>query len=195
MWVANGKPIIQFTYTPLIGSEQSPRNGSLPEVSVKQRLAMEMLESTASRFSHTLQREPGDILLVNNLSVLHARDSYNDDNVSSAPGSSNGGRHFLRLFVRDPERSWVKPKQLQADLDQVFAPERVQHLPVHDTDPYLRFQYPAVHHSLSGGGPEPGRPEPGPSGPKSEQQRITSSALDRLGNFHVVGKVIFLCSA
>jgi hypothetical protein len=174
MWVVNGKPIIQFTYTPLIGSEQSPRNESLPEVSVKQRLAMEMLESTASRFSHTLQREPGDILFVNNLSVLHARDSYNDGNVSSAPGSSNGGRHFLRLFVRDPERSWVKPKQLQTDLDQVFAPERVQHFPVHDTDPYLRFHYPAVHPLQGGGrprpeGPEPWGPKPKPSGPKPEQ--------------------------
>jgi hypothetical protein len=169
MWVANGKPIIQFTYTPLIGSERSPRDESLPEVSVKQRLAMEMLESTASRFSHTLQREPGDILFVNNLSVLHARDSYNDDNVTSAPGSSNSGRHFLRLFVRDPERSWVKPKQLQTDLDQLFAPEQVQHLPVHDTDPYLKFHYPAVHHLQDSWGPKPERPKPKPLGPKPEQ--------------------------
>jgi hypothetical protein len=169
MWVTNGKPIIQFTYTPLIGSARSPRDESLPEVSVKQGLAMEMLESTASRLSHTLQREPGDILFVNNLSVLHARESYGDDEATSAPASSKSRRHFLRLFIRDPERSWEKPKQLQTDLDQVFAPERVQHIPVHDTDPYLRFQYPAVHQPLGRGGPRPERPKPNPAGPKPEQ--------------------------
>lgn len=160
MWVTNGKPIIQFTYTPLVGSERSPRGGSLPEVSVEQRLAMEMLESTASRFSCTLQREPGDILFVNNLSVLHARDSYDDDNAPSAPLFSKGRRHFLRLFIRDPERSWEKPEQLQRDLDEVFAPERVQHIPIYDTNPYLRFQYQPVH-------PQgPGKPDPEPAKPE-----------------------------
>lgn len=164
MWVMNGKPIIQFTYTPLVGSERSPRNESLPEVNLKQRLAMEMLESTALRFSHTLQREPGDVLFVNNLNVLHARDSFDDEKAISAATSSKGRRHFLRLFVRDPERSWEKPEQLQSDLDEVFAPERIQNIPVNDTDPYLRFHWPAIHQSQVGG-----KPKPGPGPPRPDQ--------------------------
>jgi hypothetical protein len=175
MWVVNGKPIIQFTYVPLVGSERSPRSESLPEVNSDQRLAMEMLESTAQRFSHTLQREPGDVLFVNNLSVLHARDSFGNEKPMSAAAntSSKGTRHFLRLFVRDPERRWQKPQQLQADLDQVFAPERVQHIPVNDTDPYLRFPLPIDHHSHLGAPsnssyyPEPEKPSPRP--PKPQQ--------------------------
>jgi hypothetical protein len=178
MWVMNGKPIIQFTYVPLVGSERSPRSESLPEVNLDQRLAMEMLESTAQRFSHTLQREPGDVLFVNNLSVLHARDSFGNEKAMSAATntSSKGIRHFLRLFVRDPERRWEKPEQLQTDLDEVFAPERIQHIPVNDTDPYLRFHLPIVHHSQLGTPsnssyyPEPEKPRPeSPRPPKPGQ--------------------------
>jgi hypothetical protein len=56
----------------------------------------------ASRHAVKLDQTRGDILFLNNLAILHAREAYED--------SESKSRHVLRLYIRDPVQTWPTPE-------------------------------------------------------------------------------------
>lgn len=128
LFFSRGKPMCQLVKAPLLGTPQLPRDGSMPDLSAEQIHALEVIENLARRFSTKLDRQQGDIQLINNLSILHARSAYGEKDKPS-------DRHLLRMFLRDPDYAWDKPATWSAKFDDPFTPGRPQELPIVDTDP------------------------------------------------------------
>lgn len=81
-----------------------PRAGSdgMPELTTVQTRALETFSGLARQLAATVRIQAGDVLLVNNLALLHAREPYEDDALGAR-------RHLVRLWLRSPEHSWSIP--------------------------------------------------------------------------------------
>ncbi|OAA68566.1 Taurine catabolism dioxygenase TauD/TfdA [Niveomyces insectorum RCEF 264] len=79
--------------------------GIIPPLSAEQTRAMEILEATCQRLALHMVLEVGDIQIVSNCHLLHARTAYKDH---PAPAPR---RHLLRLWLSTPETEggWVLP--------------------------------------------------------------------------------------
>ena len=76
---------------------------------------------------------------MHNLSVLHARSAYRSSTCTLANKGDKetpSTRHLLRMFLRDPERAWKKPKVCYEQFEDPFEEGRTQVIPVVDTDPW-----------------------------------------------------------
>jgi hypothetical protein len=92
--------------------------------------ALEVLSTLASKYRHRLDTKAGDIVFINNLALLHARDSY----VDSKQGP---GRHFVRLWLRNPELAWNIPESMRVPWEAAFGPGGNGY-------PGLKKKYPAL---------------------------------------------------
>ncbi|KAL2128498.1 hypothetical protein VTI74DRAFT_9098 [Chaetomium olivicolor] len=92
--------------------------------------ALSVFEKCANESAIELDVQPGDIQLVNNLAVLHARRGWID-----LPGRRE--RHYYRLGLRDPKYAWDRPDGYEDVFDDRFdvLPEE-QTILVTDFDPY-----------------------------------------------------------
>ncbi|KND87487.1 hypothetical protein TOPH_07897 [Tolypocladium ophioglossoides CBS 100239] len=91
--------------------------------------ALDLLESFANENAIKLDVQVGDIQLVNNFALLHARRGWVD--------RPNRERHYYRLGLRDPENAWARPVKYEAIFDDhLKTPPEDQMIPVKDFDPY-----------------------------------------------------------
>ncbi|KAK7430704.1 hypothetical protein QQZ08_002748 [Neonectria magnoliae] len=74
-----------------------------------------VLLQACRKYCMALRQAVSDMLLVNNLSVLHARDSFVDD-----PGAGKT-RRFMSAMLRDPELAWRKPTNMANEMGKKFA--------------------------------------------------------------------------
>jgi len=88
------------------------RQGGLPEISSAQKEALDAIHYTAREKAVALNLNRGDLVFVNNLLVLHARDGYTDQGKP---------RHVQRLIVRDPSESWRLPSKLADIWGMIFG--------------------------------------------------------------------------
>lgn len=130
LFFSRGKPVCQLVKAPLLGSPQIQRDPSMPNVTERQMYAMHAVQDLAKRFSTKLDRKQGDIQLINNLSIMHAREAYQGTNGKAST------RHLLRMFLRDPGKAWEKPTRFRSNFDDPFTPGRPQELPIIDMDPW-----------------------------------------------------------
>jgi len=81
------------------------RHPDAPRLSDAQREAMDLIESIANdpTFHIEMDFEPGDIQLLNNARILHAREAFIDD------ADLAERRHLLRLWLRAPEFASLEP--------------------------------------------------------------------------------------
>jgi hypothetical protein len=81
------------------------RHPDAPRLSIAQREAMDLIESIANdpTFHVEMDFEPGDIQLLNNARILHAREAFTDDI------ELEERRHLLRLWLRAPEFASLEP--------------------------------------------------------------------------------------
>ena len=68
----------------------------------------------------SLPTKTGDILYLNNMSMLHAREPFEDQGTQGM-GSR---RHMLKMQLRDPKRTWRLPQNLVESWKLLFAPNR-----------------------------------------------------------------------
>lgn len=129
---SKNKPICQLVKAPLLGGAHIPRDPSMPELSKEQLHAIHMVEDTAQQVCTQLDRQEGDIQLINNLSIMHARAAYGKTDKPSS-------RHLLRMFLRDPENAWDKPMSFKHNFEDPFIRGRVQEIPVRDFDPWRKI--------------------------------------------------------
>jgi hypothetical protein len=70
----------------------------------KQAEAIDMVHFSAWRNKITMRLQPGDIQLVNNLAIQHAREAFVDSRAQK--------RHIIRLWLRNEELAWDTPPGL-----------------------------------------------------------------------------------
>lgn len=129
---SKGKPMCQLVKAPLLGGIHIPRDSNMPDLSKEQLHAINAVEEVAQKVCTKLDRQKGDIQLINNLSVMHARAAY-----GKTDGPST--RHLLRMFLRDPNNAWDKPDAWKHNFDDPFTPGRRQEIPIRDLDPWRKI--------------------------------------------------------
>ncbi|KAL2816990.1 hypothetical protein BDW59DRAFT_152907 [Aspergillus cavernicola] len=92
--------------------------------------ALNALHFLAEKYHVTMELKRGDMQFLNNLSMLHARKSYEDD--------TKNRRHLLRLWLRDPQNSWVTPEPLRNRSDRIFSEGFESGLQMFPVDPTPR---------------------------------------------------------
>lgn len=106
--------MVNFATTFLAGSDVYPLAADAPPLSTKQCQALKVLSRVCQEQSLKLDPLPGDMMFVNNLSVLHARDAYVD-----LPELWQS-RHLLSIMLRDKDLAWPKPACFRGASDDVF---------------------------------------------------------------------------
>lgn len=82
----------------------------LTEAQIK---ALEVLAQLAEKHAVSIAAQPGDVLFINNLALLHKRDAYTD---------AETRRHLVRLWLRNPELSWAIPEEMKAPWKAAYSP-------------------------------------------------------------------------
>jgi hypothetical protein len=97
-----GRLIVAFVYRFIMSA---PELHGLPDLDPIQREAIETLISLAAEQTMhvSMDFQPGDIQLVNNLAILHNRTSYTDHSPPAPP------RHLLRLWLA-ADKGWPLPQ-------------------------------------------------------------------------------------
>jgi hypothetical protein len=75
--------------------------------------ALDMVHFTAMKHKITMRLQRGDIQLVNNLAIQHARNAFKDGPTQK--------RHILRLWLRNEELAWKTPEGLQKAWNEKYG--------------------------------------------------------------------------
>ncbi|KAH7329046.1 TfdA family oxidoreductase [Stachybotrys elegans] len=115
-----GRLVINFGRTPLMGSDGHPRPAHLPELSAGQKEALDAIESIAQATQLEIATQTGDMHFINNLAVFHRREGFVDGQTDDQK------RHLVRMRLRDEELGWSIPPALQDEWSRAFDDERPQ---------------------------------------------------------------------
>ncbi|KAI9148183.1 Taurine hydroxylase-like protein SAT17 [Paramyrothecium foliicola] len=102
-------PSFCYSRRPLIGSAAAPRTPGIPEMTERQAEAIDTIHFVAEQHELCLPLIRGDVALVNNLAVMHARAAFQDD---EARGKK---RLIARMWLRNEEKAWPTPDSLLPD--------------------------------------------------------------------------------
>jgi len=106
---------------PVTAARRTTKTTPVPALTPAQVQALAFVSETASKHRVRIDGQPGDMLFLNNRTVLHARDSYVDD---EARGRR---RHLVRLWIRSSELGWKVPDDMRVPWDAAYG---------HDDDTY-----------------------------------------------------------
>ncbi|OTB19125.1 hypothetical protein K445DRAFT_38349, partial [Daldinia sp. EC12] len=108
-----------------------------PDITPRQAEALDKLQKAACKHGVDLEAQTGDIIFINNLSLLHSRDSYEDSYMLP--------RHYVRLWLRNSERAWDIPSSMRMPWDAVFGEgaKKVtgRKYPTHSADNHPEIKY------------------------------------------------------
>ncbi|GAB1319225.1 TauD/TfdA-like domain-containing protein [Madurella fahalii] len=100
-------PAFQFSRRPLTGSHFSPHHPAVPAMTELQAEALDAVYFLAKEHALEVRLQKGDMLVFNNFAMLHARSGFADDEARGLR------RHMLRLWLRNEERMWKTPRELE----------------------------------------------------------------------------------
>ncbi|KAL4957575.1 hypothetical protein BDW69DRAFT_19004 [Aspergillus filifer] len=123
--------IIQYARRNFTGYWGKPRSATLPPITEAQAEALDALHYLAEKSAISLDFHKGDIQVINNLSIFHARAGFTD--------SGEKRRHLMRLWLRDPELAWETPEGLKSRWEFVYGGVTVEKS-VFPLDPFVRSQ-------------------------------------------------------
>ncbi|RAL16021.1 Clavaminate synthase-like protein [Aspergillus homomorphus CBS 101889] len=121
--------LIQYARRSFTGFQDLPRSKDIPPITEAQAETLDSLHFLAEKYSVGLDFRKGDIQYINNLSIFHARDGFQD--------TPEQQRHLIRIWQRDPEYAWDTPGPLDRAWKQLYdgvTPE-TQVFPL---EPYIR---------------------------------------------------------
>lgn len=78
---------------------------------------MDAVQFMAAANSIELPMMKGDIIFVNDQAIMHARGSFSDNGFAQ--------RHLLKMFLRDPERSWPVTGVALEQRKRIYGPNQV----------------------------------------------------------------------
>ena len=110
---------------------------SVPALTAAQEAAVALVLRLAAEHRVAVPLAPGDMLFVNNWAMLHARDAYMD-----ASGSSGGGRHLVRAWLRNTELGWAVPDAMRAPWDAAFGAQAKAITPRYAVVPEKEYKAP-----------------------------------------------------
>ncbi|KAL4803349.1 hypothetical protein BDV18DRAFT_162914 [Aspergillus unguis] len=105
--------IIQYARRGFTGYWGKPRAATLPPITEAQAEVLDALHYLAEQSAVSLDFHKGDIQVVNNLSIFHARAGFVDEGEKT--------RHLVRLWLRDPELAWETPDGLKSRWEYVYG--------------------------------------------------------------------------
>jgi hypothetical protein len=101
--------------------------------------ALTVVNDLARKMCVKLDSKAGDIQLINNLAMLHARDGFVD--------SVTQRRHLVRIGIRDPEYQWARPVGFEEQFETAYrVPLSEQKMPTVDFDPWNATSTAALNH-------------------------------------------------
>ena len=107
-----------FSRAFITGTPGRPRPAALPPITSQQLAALDELQRIAMRQAITIDFRPGNLLLFNNLRLMHARDAFIDDRAAGRK------RHLMRLILQAPQVwSMNIPPELTATWHGLFNHE------------------------------------------------------------------------
>ena len=118
----SGRTLINCSRSRITGTPSSPRPTSLPPLTQTQKRALDTLHYLAAKRAIEVKLQPGDMIFFNNLSMLHARDAFVDND---AMGQK---RHLLRLILRNEEKAYKLPPQLEETWRGLYDHDREDEL-------------------------------------------------------------------
>ncbi|KAF2676403.1 Clavaminate synthase-like protein [Lentithecium fluviatile CBS 122367] len=129
---SNGKQVIaQLVWAPFV---------KRPEyMTAERKRALTTVNDLATKMCVKIDTQVGDIQLMNNLAMIHARESFTD--------TATKRRHLVRLGIRDPEQCWKRPKGYEAQFETAYLiPLDEQIMPEQDFDPWNTTSTAAAHY-------------------------------------------------
>ncbi|KAI1341514.1 Clavaminate synthase-like protein [Xylariaceae sp. FL0016] len=118
MFWHEGKLMMNFGRTPLMGSAAHPRPEHLPALNEQQREALDMVEAIAKVVQVEIQTQSGDMHFINNFTVLHRREGFVDG------ASAQEKRHLVRMRLRSSVHGWTLPEDLEPEWADAFEEHR-----------------------------------------------------------------------
>jgi len=113
LWFYDGEHfIMDFNRDPLEGPKGVTRAPNHPPLNYEQVAALDEVERLANENKIVLKHEPGDLTFINNHSIIHSRDAFEDDETNQ--------RYFVRLWLKNQELAWQLPKVLKAGNAKIF---------------------------------------------------------------------------
>ncbi|KAK6062689.1 taurine catabolism dioxygenase TauD [Seiridium cupressi] len=112
--------ITNFGPISLLGNNTHPRPESIPTINQRQHEALDIVEAIAQAAELKLQTRPGDMHFINNLALLHRRNSFVDGSLKQEK------RHLIRMRLRSSELGWSIPPQLKPDWVAAFESDTWQ---------------------------------------------------------------------
>jgi len=116
--VAHDKLVFQFSRLPITGFRGKGANPTLPSTTAKRLEAMLLVEEIARKHAFCLPRHRGDMVYINNMCLMHARNSFDKDEAGKPLPSK---RHLVKFMLRDPELTWQLPEYLDWYVDFIYG--------------------------------------------------------------------------
>ncbi|KAF3902679.1 hypothetical protein AA313_de0200652 [Arthrobotrys entomopaga] len=113
LYYHDGKPILFVARRPFTGS--NPTDVPQP-LSLLQAEALDSVHFAAERHAARIQLQKGDIQFMNNLAVVHSREEFRDASI----GEGAERRHLIRAFIKNEERSYSLPPQLDGAFSEIY---------------------------------------------------------------------------
>ncbi|KAL4780651.1 hypothetical protein BJX76DRAFT_360635 [Aspergillus varians] len=119
-------PSFSFSRRPLTGAPSCPHTPGIPPMTEEQAEALDTVHFTAQKHQLCIPLQRGDIQILNNLALFHARRGFVDDDVRK--------RHLLRLWLRNEEMAWEIPAVLVGQAREVYGREGLDAEPKWDVN-------------------------------------------------------------
>lgn len=119
-----GVPFLNYTRFALTGLPTYPRSAHILDLSMEQQDALDTVEFLARKHALRVTHHKGDMLFLNNRAALHARGKILDrgptTTTTTGGHGDDGGRHLIRLCLRDSEFGRSIPSALRNRWGDVF---------------------------------------------------------------------------
>jgi hypothetical protein len=97
---------------PLVGVKSIERPRNMPALTPLQLEALDAVQDLAHKHQRALRMQPGDLTFLNNFSILHAREAFEDSETQS--------RYLVRMWLKNEELAWHLPPELDTGNRKVF---------------------------------------------------------------------------
>jgi Taurine catabolism dioxygenase TauD, TfdA family len=134
--------ILSFDQGPLARSAEDNAPG-IERLSPKQLEALDMVLDLAKRYHLKIHTKTGDMLFINNLSIMHARSAFEDQRGSR--------RHLVRMWIHNDELGWKLPRELQGSFDIIFNSKQKAEELIFLLEPKPEYKAPRITNGTGAG--------------------------------------------
>ncbi|KAI0543509.1 hypothetical protein F4679DRAFT_590419 [Xylaria curta] len=113
LFLEDGKAILNYSRRPLLGTHTRKTGDMVGNLTPDQALALMAVQDAATQACVCIPPTKGNMMFINNLGMLHARDKFRDD--------SEHARHIARLWLRNPELAWNLPLELERGHQKTYG--------------------------------------------------------------------------